>query len=251
MEKQIQDYDDASSHGDENTSFLNNSVKDTVRRNSIKYLLLANLFFFVMSALTLVCAIYMQHSKASYTTAGLLDEFGLFSPVAGLVEYQRSQFKPAHPTNSSTYVGIDAAVDNAWDDITALPDHIISAENFPKLDRPATSVKVSDPKTGEMGYRAGLRVFRQLQCLNLLRMASHSNYAMKLPHNEAVTVRENLDQCVEMLRMDLMCLSDVSVFTYNDNGQGIAADYESNRVCRNFDTIKQWTKDNAISSASR
>lgn len=78
MEKQNLDYDDASSQGDENTSFLNGSVKETVRRSSIKYLLLANLFVFMMSALTLVCAIYMQHSKASYTTAGLMDEFGLF-----------------------------------------------------------------------------------------------------------------------------------------------------------------------------
>ena len=82
MEKSITlDYDDASSQGDENTSFLANngeSMKETVRRKSVKYLLLANLFVFTMSALTLVCAIYMQHSKATYTTAGLMDEFDLF-----------------------------------------------------------------------------------------------------------------------------------------------------------------------------
>lgn len=61
-----------------------------------------------------------------------------------------------------------------------------------------------------------------------------------------------IDQCVEMLRMDLMCQSDISVFTFNEasDNKGVEPDYESNRVCRNFDTIKQWVNDNGVTSAT-
>ncbi|KAF1949551.1 hypothetical protein CC80DRAFT_540239 [Byssothecium circinans] len=240
------DYDDASSQGEENMSFLNTHyMKEKAKRNGMKYLLLANLFVFTMSALTLICAIYMQHSKGTYIAAGLMDEFGVFSPAMNVVEYEQQHFKLASPINASEYVGTNAAVENAWKNIASLPDQMISTDDFPKLQKPADSLKVTDSKTGETGYRVGLEVFHQLQCLNILRLASYPEFASKLKGQDD---RASLDECIEILRMNLMCQADVSVFTYHSMSgkKDAVADYESQHVCRNFDKIKQWANENAM-----
>lgn len=51
--------------------------------------------------------------------------------------------------------------------------------------------------------------------------------------------------------MNLMCLSDVNVFTFHprEGKKGYWPDYESEHVCRNFDQIKQWANDNAMPEA--
>ena len=150
-----------------------------------------------------------------------------------------------------------------------VPDQMVSVEDFSKLKKPMDSLKVSDPKTGENGYRVGLEVFHQLQCLNLLRMATYPEHYTKLQSDESskpeevraylgefwhVTCIEILcpdikpDHCVEILRTKLMCAADVSVFTYqasSDKRQPLP-DYESNHVCRDFGKIKQWASDNAM-----
>ncbi|KAF2639579.1 hypothetical protein P280DRAFT_402383 [Massarina eburnea CBS 473.64] len=240
------DYDDANFQGDENTSFLNRSyVKEKAKKNGMKYLLLANLFVFTMSALTLICAIYMQHSKGTYVAAGLMDEFGIFSPAMHVVEYEQQHFKLAAPINSSDFVGKAPAVENAWKDIASIPDQMVSMEDFPALQKPADSLKVTDQRTGETGYQVGLGVFHQLQCLNILRLATYPENVSKV---EGSTERAILDECIEVLRMTLQCQADVSVFTYHSvPGQKDAfPDFESQHVCRNFDKIKQWANDNAM-----
>lgn len=83
MEKptEPQDYhDDFSSQGDnEKSAFLNSHyVKETARRRGMMYLTFFNLFLFMLSALTLICAVYSQHSKSTYSAAALMDEFGIF-----------------------------------------------------------------------------------------------------------------------------------------------------------------------------
>lgn len=62
----------------------------------------------------------------------------------------------------------------------SVPDQMVSMEDFPKLQKPEDSLKVTDPKTGETGYRVGLEVFHQLHCLNLLRMSTYPEYYTKL-----------------------------------------------------------------------
>jgi hypothetical protein len=57
---------------------------------------------------------------------------------------------------------------------------LVRVEDFPKLQKPTDSSKVTDPKTGETGYRVGLGVFHQLHCLNLLRMSTYQDYQTEL-----------------------------------------------------------------------
>ena len=54
-----------------------------------------------------------------------------------------------------------------------------------------------------------------------------------------------------MLRMNLMCLSDINVFTFREvpGKKGAWPDYESHHVCRDFDAIRKWANDNGVPKA--
>jgi hypothetical protein len=53
---------------------------------------------------------------------------------------------------------------------------MITEEERIKLGLNPGSLKIQHPKTGEWGYRAGVEVFHQLHCLNLLRQAVYKDY---------------------------------------------------------------------------
>ncbi|KAF2731519.1 hypothetical protein EJ04DRAFT_442867 [Polyplosphaeria fusca] len=205
----------------------------------------------MISAVTLVCTIFSQKRTSIHSAAKLMDQFGIFSPAMHVVEYKHTKFQLQNPINSSEFVGNTDDVENAWKKIAYLPDQLVRDEDFPKLQKPSDSLRVTDPKTGEMGYRAGLEVFHQLRCLNLVRMATYPEYFPKLSSDikdGSGDVRIHLDDCIESLRMSLMCLSDVNVFTFHDKSgfKNPIPDYESHHVCRNFDDIKQWALNNAM-----
>ncbi|KAL6704915.1 hypothetical protein ACN47E_007460 [Coniothyrium glycines] len=241
----------------ENTAFLtpHYQKQESQQRRNYVYLTLFNLFLFTLSMLSLICAVMSQRDSSGNSAAKLMDQFDIFSPAANVVSYKRTQFHLASPLNSSKYVGITDDVENAWMDIAYLPDQMVSLADFPKLQKPATSMQVTDPKTGETGYRVGLEVFHQLHCLNLLRMSTYPEYYPKIwwsdTNDKPERVRAHLDHCIEILRMNLMCLSDVNVFTFHQQPgkEGYWPDYESQHVCRDFDKIKQWANDNAMPDA--
>ena len=61
------------------------------------------------------------------------------------------------------------------------------------------------------------------------------------------------DHCIEALRLNLMCQSDIGVFTFRDfpelYDQGIEdvwPEFATQHVCRNFDDIRKWTNANAV-----
>ncbi|CAN9343053.1 unnamed protein product [Alternaria alternata] len=247
--------DSSSSQGDsENTAFITTQYQrdDRQRRKSYIYLTLFNLFLFTLSMLSLICSVMSQKDFSGHSAAKLMDQFDVFSPAKHVVEYSQTKFELANPLNSSKYVGITDDVENAWMDIAYLPDQMVSMEDFPKLQKPVDALQVVDPKTGETGYRVGLEVFHQLHCLNLLRMSTYPDYYPKLwwsdTNDKPEKVRAHLDHCIEILRMNLMCLSDVNVFTFHpqEGKKGYWPDYESNHVCRNFEKIKDWANDNAM-----
>jgi hypothetical protein len=57
-----------------------------------------------------------------------------------------------------------------------VPDQMVSKSDFPKLKKPDDAMQVTDPNTGETGYRVGIEVFHQLHCLNLLRMSTYPDH---------------------------------------------------------------------------
>jgi hypothetical protein len=153
-----------------------------------------------------------------------------------------------------------------------VPDQMISQAEFPILQMPSDAMTVKDPKSGETGYRVGIEVFHQLHCLNLLRMSTYPDYYPKVwwsdTNDKPEKVRAHLgkssipthmdtadeavvDHCIEILRMNLMCFSDVNVFTFHPRPgkEGFWPDYESHHVCRNFEKVKKWANDHAMPDA--
>ena len=53
---------------------------------------------------------------------------------------------------------------------------MITEQERMQLGLSPDSLPIQDPRTGEWGYRAGVEVFHQLHCLNLLRQALYSDY---------------------------------------------------------------------------
>lgn len=53
---------------------------------------------------------------------------------------------------------------------------MISLDEVERLGLSPNSLKISDPKTGKVGYRAAIEVFHQLHCLNLLRQFTWREY---------------------------------------------------------------------------
>ena len=55
-------------------------------------------------------------------------------------------------------------------------DMMITEDEVKRLGLSSNSIKVTSPFTGVEGIRAGIEVFHQLHCLNLLRMATYQDY---------------------------------------------------------------------------
>ena len=154
---------------------------------------------------------------------------------------------------------------------------MISADELKKIDKPATVIKVTDPRTGIEGYRVGLEVFHQLHCLNLLRQTTYLDYygsrggdfeegidglrmhlgklylfllawrgIVKLGVLQSLLTRVYPDHCVEMLRLNLMCQSDVGLITFETTDEGIWPDFSTWHTCRKFDKVLDWAMENAV-----
>ncbi|KAM7191738.1 protein of unknown function (DUF3328) domain containing protein [Rhypophila sp. PSN 637] len=192
-----------------------------------------------------------------------LEKIGTYSPLFPAVKYEKQRYSLAPIIKDSPYVGYGPSVDRAWDSIANdVADIMITEEERQKLGLSPDSLKIQNPKTGEWGYRAGIEVFHQLHCLNLLRQVIYKKeyYGQKElggdvgDADSAEDLFGHVDHCIEALRENLMCQGDVSVFTFKmfpeleDEGiEGNWPDFSINHMCRNFEAIKQWNNDHAAS----
>jgi hypothetical protein len=75
---QLDSEDSRSSSDYEKMTFLNKHfVKETRGSRGMLWLSLLNLFFFMLSAMTLVCAVFSQRSTSTHSAAQLMNQFGL------------------------------------------------------------------------------------------------------------------------------------------------------------------------------
>lgn len=214
----------ASSSDDyENAAFLDSSYlkeSDNTKRRNYVYITLFNLFIFTLSMLSLICAVMSQKGSSSHSAAKLMDQFDIFSPAMHEVEYSHVKYSLPKPLNASKYVGTTEAVENAWMDIAycmscifliarektralliyTVPDQMVSKADFPKLKKPADAMQVTNPITGETGYRVGIEVFHQLHCLNLLRMSTYPDHYKTISWSDTndapEKVREHLGKSI-------------------------------------------------------
>lgn len=201
---------------------------------------------------------------AASMDGGFLSKISTYSPLFPAVDYVPVKFDltPIPTARGSPYIGYGPEVDKAWDYIANdIGDIMITEEERIKLGLSPDSLKIQHPKTGEWGYRAGVEVFHQLHCLNLLRQALYKDeyYGKKEVGGDVgdadghEDLFGHLDHCIEALRQNLMCHGDVSVFTFKKFpeffDQGIEdnwPDFEIEHQCRNFEALRKWNNDHAV-----
>ncbi|KAK4153732.1 hypothetical protein C8A00DRAFT_15070 [Chaetomidium leptoderma] len=170
------------------------------------------------------------------------------APPSPAAEYGIKRVGLGSEWRDSPYVGQGSNVDSAWSSLADenAGDIFITEAEAKRLAPPPHSWKMQHPGTGEWGYRAGVEVFHQLRCLNLLRIAAHR----KVDQTGADT---DVDYCVELLRDVLTCHSDAGIFTLRSApeqaGRGMEAEQlgsGGDRMCRNFEALRKWSTEHSI-----
>ncbi|CAK7207412.1 hypothetical protein SEUCBS139899_010222 [Sporothrix eucalyptigena] len=199
------------------------------------------------------CARNAKPNDAEYTKA-----YSSYSPAAVAVRYETTRFTNLTPVVEGPFVGFGPEVDLAWDYIANdIGDTMISEEELDRLGLPRNSLKITHPRTGEVGYRAALEVFHQLHCLNLVRQAVYKDYYKM--HGGDVGGAESkedlmghVDHCIETLRTNLMCQSDIGIFTfklfpeYGFADDDYWPDFNTLHTCRNFEAVRAWAVEHTV-----
>ncbi|KAI3318834.1 hypothetical protein HD806DRAFT_511125 [Xylariaceae sp. AK1471] len=93
---------------------------------------------------------------------------------------------------------------------------------------------------------AGIAVFHELHCLNILRTAYFTSLEGNLEEVAAAgqdanhrTSRHHIRHCFEYLRQSLICLADSNLENMNYTTQGVSG-WQTERTCRNFEGLKSW-----------
>ncbi|KAI0100070.1 hypothetical protein GGR51DRAFT_378557 [Nemania sp. FL0031] len=100
---------------------------------------------------------------------------------------------------------------------------------------------------------AGIAVFHELHCLNMLRIAFFASTDGTLQEiasqdhdaNHRASLH-HIRHCFEYLRQSLMCLSDANLENMNYTTQGVSG-WQTERTCRDFEGLKSWANEWGIS----
>ncbi|CAI9628776.1 unnamed protein product [Alternaria burnsii] len=102
---------------------------------------------------------------------------------------------------------------------------------------------------------AGIAVFHELHCLNMLRQAFWASVDGNLEEmgdesreKNHRTSHHHVRHCFEYLRQSLICLADSNLEMMNYTARGISG-WQSERTCRNYDELTEWADEWGISRA--
>ncbi|KAJ3509494.1 hypothetical protein NLJ89_g5193 [Agrocybe chaxingu] len=174
----------------------------------------------------------------------------MYSPAHEAVHYETVRFNGSLDF-PSPYAGPPSpAIDAAWDRITTnnalwtirLSDDDL--ERIHKAGRPSNVRYRPEDGGGNMG---SIEVFHQLHCLNMLRKYTYPKEypeLQKLWTTRPKFIRSHLDHCVEMIRQNLMCASDIGVISYDwiSGWDKPFPDFNTYHKCRNFNSILDWAE---------
>ena len=174
--------------------------------------------------------------------AACLEKLSPWSPAidAGAVHFKIIPFNGSKEQESRYRGSPSAEIDSAWANITSsVPQLRLTAAELGQLKKPTDGMYKD-----ETGYAAQLEIYELLGCLDQLRKAS---YRWQYPELREGTDgfnedawHQDLDHCIETLRMELMCTSNVNVLTYR-NQSNTEADFTAVKKCRNFDELLAWS----------
>jgi hypothetical protein len=130
---------------------------------------------------------------------------------------------------------------------------VISSSDVLSLGKdPALAVKVPvELNYGDDAYIAGMDVFHHLHCLDKLRREiSYTHYHEKTegPSPGSEIHEAHINHCIDVLAQALKCAGSVDIVTFNwvEGHRMPQPDFNNNKVCRDFDVLRDWAKENGI-----
>ncbi|KAF7585873.1 hypothetical protein BBP40_009948 [Aspergillus hancockii] len=141
-------------------------------------------------------------------------------------------------------------IDEAWDELVYPAGGLVRLSKD-QLDRINASEYAAE-YTPEMGggYIAGIEVFHQLHCVNMLRKATNMDYYLPKMEEwkDRRTLRYHLDHCIDMLRQKLMCDPDVGMVTYvwAKGWKQAFPDFNTVHKCRDYSKVLEWARVNYV-----
>jgi hypothetical protein len=151
---------------------LKQQYLQSLQRQRFTRLSIANLILFCLTAILFVST----YVGSTPSTTKFVEKFSSYSPAREAVRYVSGTFN-ATQGEASGYVGTSNETEEMWDWVTStIGDQMITPEELKLVQKPETSIKAKDPKTGKKGYRIGLEVFHQLHCLNLIRKSTYRDH---------------------------------------------------------------------------
>jgi hypothetical protein len=111
---------------------------------------------------------------------------------------------------------------------------------------------------GDDAHLGLLHVMHELHCLNAIRKGIYYNhyyrdargFGANPPEDYRAKYYAHMDHCVVLLMESIMCISDLSVTTYNwMQGEKVPeGDFRSLHECRNFEGILSWFEEHQINA---
>jgi hypothetical protein len=111
---------------------------------------------------------------------------------------------------------------------------------------------------GDDAHLGLLHVMHELHCLNALRKGIYYNhyyrdargFGANPPEDYRAKYYAHIDHCVVLLMESIMCISDLSVTTYNwMEGEKVPeGDFQGLHECRNFEGILEWFEEHQINT---
>jgi hypothetical protein len=147
-----------------------------------------------------------------------------------------------------------AAADSAWESVGSnITPIVISSSDVLSLGKdPALAVKVPVALNyGDDAYIAGMDVFHHLHCLDKLRREisyTHYHEANEGPSPGSEIHEAHINHCIDVLAQALKCAGSVDIVTFNwvEGHRMPQPDFNNNKVCRDFDVLRDWAKENGI-----
>ncbi|KAH9222238.1 hypothetical protein DL95DRAFT_402213 [Leptodontidium sp. 2 PMI_412] len=186
-----------------------------------------------------------------YQPAKIVIREGFDAPTDAPIEYETVKYF-GEPDGSIYFGPSNNETDAAWESLlTNGPGLVwISEDAASKLSEPTERVRDYNREINPdvPGYMGNIEVFHQLHCLNRIRKLFY-NRTREDVHDEIPEMREpHTTHCFEYLRQVIQCHGDVGIMSlgWDATGEAYTAIFETERQCRNFELIREWTKKHQV-----
>ncbi|KAK6829625.1 hypothetical protein PG989_010818 [Apiospora arundinis] len=167
-----------------------------------------------------------------------------YNPAMHLVRYENREFTLGLGDNLTKYEAEPSpSLDADWNDLFSMGIVAISREEASQLHE-KTQPLPHDPRNR---YVVSFSVFHDLHCLNGLRKRLFPEYYTQFAlENRTKNDVKHIMHCIDALRQSTLCHSDLSIIPFQETNRAYEPKIVGAHVCRNFEVIQDWARDNAV-----